>query len=537
MQQGSTTSPMGGGDPTFVPAVTAMARWVEAYWNSLPTLPVLSTVKPGESAGKLPPHPPHEGGGTGEAFWAGVRADLDTIVVPGLTHWQHPGFFAYFPANISTPAIVGELLSAGLGVQGMLWLTSPACTEIETRVLDWLREMLGLPACFDSRAEVNGGSNGGGVIQGTASEATLSAMVAARDRARRVCQDPVRRTGPPKTRPEYTVYASTQAHSSIVKAAMIAGIADDAADTRHVRLIDVDDAYAMRTDLLEAALREDLAAGLVPCFVCANVGTTATTAMDPVGAIASVLDRVFPAEPRPWLHVDAAHAGAAAVCPEFRDMLDGVGEADSFCFNPHKWLLTNFDCDCFYVRDRRPLIDALSITPDYLRNTASDSGAVIDYRDWQIPLGRRFRALKLWFVIRAFGVAGLQAHIRRTVALAQRFENLVRADERFEIVAPRTVNLVCFRVKGSDDLNRRLVNAVNATGKAFLIHTVVPTRPQPSPSSTPHAARSTIPPTPHPTPTTLILRLAVGAPATQEADIDAVWGLLQQTAADLLGLP
>jgi aromatic-L-amino-acid decarboxylase len=326
----------------------------------------------------------------------------------------------------------------------------------------------------------------------------------------------------PHPRPEYTVYASTQAHSSIVKAAMIAGIADSAADTRHVRLIDVDDAYAMRTDLLEAALREDLAAGLVPCFVCANVGTTATTAMDPIGGIAAVLDRVFAASdrPKPWLHVDAAHAGAAAVCPEFRGMLKGVEHADSFCFNPHKWLLTNFDCDCFYVKDRRPLIDALSITPDYLRNQASDSGAVIDYRDWQIPLGRRFRALKLWFVIRAFGVEGLQAHIRRTVGLASHFEALVRADDRFEIVAPRTVNLVCFRLRGSDELNRTLVDTINASGRAFLIHTVVPSRPV----------------SPGKPAKTLILRLAVGAPATEQAHIDAVWDQIKQTASDLLGL-
>lgn len=505
----------------FTSAVTDMARWIESYWDRLPSLPVLSQAKPGEVLAKLPDHPPHEGGGTGEAFWAEVRRDLDQIVVPGLTHWQHPGFFAYFPANISTPAIIGELLAAGLGVQGMLWLTSPACTEVETRVLDWLREMLGLPACFDSRASVNGGSNGGGVIQGTASEATLSALVAARDRARRALNAKAP-NATPRERPEYTVYASTQAHSSIVKAAMIAGIADDAADTRHVRLIDVDDRYAMRTDLLEAALRDDLAAGLTPCFVCANVGTTATTAMDPIGEIATAIDRVFASSqhPKPWLHIDAAHAGAAAVCPEFRPMLAGLEHADSFCFNPHKWLLTNFDCDCFYVKDRRPLIDALSITPDYLRNQASDSGAVIDYRDWQIPLGRRFRALKLWFVIRAFGVEGLQAHIRRTIALAAHFEALVRSDDRFEIVAPRTVNLVCFRLKGPDDLNRALVDAINASGRAFLIHTIVPTRPA----------------APDKPAKTLILRLAVGAPATEQADIDAVWDQIKQTASDLLGL-
>jgi aromatic-L-amino-acid decarboxylase len=506
--------------PALPDLLADFGSWIESYWSSLPSRPVLAPVKPGEILAQLPDHPPADPAGPG--LWDDLRRDLDAIVVPGLTHWQHPGFFAYFPANISIPAILGELVSAGLGVQGMLWLTSPACTEVETRVLDWLREMLALPPAFDSRPEINQGSQGGGVIQGTASEATLSALVAARDRVRRA---DTRHGGPghQNQRPEYVVYASTQAHSSITKAAMIAGIADHATDARHVRLIDVDDAYAIRPALLEAAMRDDLARGLTPCFVCANIGTTATTAMDSLAAVADAIDRVYThsshPSARPWLHADAAHAGAAAVCPEFRPMFAGLDRADSFCFNPHKWLLTNFDCDCFYVRDRRPLIDALSITPDYLRNQASDSGTVIDYRDWQVPLGRRFRALKLWFVIRAFGVSGLQSHIRRTVALSSRFEDHVRRDPRFEIVAPRPLNLVCFRLKGTDDMNRRLLDRVNSTGRAFLIQTVVPTRPL-------DPAR----------PTQVILRLAVGAPATAERDIDAVWDLLQRHAADLLGL-
>lgn len=505
--------------PDFLAQLDALGRWLTDYWASLPARPVLSPARPGDLLAKLPEHPPQQPGGPG--LWADIRRDLDDLIVPGLTHWQHPRFFAYFPANISPPAILGELLSAGLGVQGMLWLTSPACTELETRVLDWLREMLDLPACFDSRPEVNAGSHGGGVIQGTASEATLSAMVAARDIARRRVKAP----GAP--RPEFTVYASSQAHSSILKAAMIAGIAEGPDDTTHVRLIDVDDRYAIRPDLLEAALREDLARGLVPCFVCANVGTTATTAMDPIGEVAAVLDRVLP-EARPWLHVDAAHAGSAAVCPEFRGMLAGLERADSFCFNPHKWLLTNFDLDCFYVRDRRPLVNSLSVTPEYLRNQASDSGQVIDYRDWQVPLGRRFRALKLWFVIRHYGVAGLQEHVRRTVALARLFESLVAGDPRFELAAPAPLNLVCFRLKGPDDLSKRLMDAVNASGRVFLTHAVVPRRPADpngSPGGSPASGAKT-----------LILRMAVGAPATREADVREAWGLLQQTASDLLGL-
>lgn len=492
----------------FLNALGLLGRWLEGYWASLPDRPVVSPAKPGEVAGLLPQHPPERG--EGPALWENVAGDLDRIVVPGLTHWQHPRFFAYFPANISPPAILGELVSAGLGVQGMMWLTSPACTEVETRMLDWLREMLGLPECFDSRGGV-----GGGVIHGTASEATLSAMVAARDRARRAWVAAGR-----QGRPEFTVYASTQTHSSIVKAAMIAGIADGPDDTRHVRLIDVNDQYAIMPGDLEAAIRADVAAGLVPCFVCANVGTTATTAIDSIGEVAEALGKGSKGLPiAPWLHVDAAHAGSAAVCPEFRGMLAGLERADSFCFNPHKWLLTNFDCDCFYVRDRKPLVDALSITPDYLRNQASDSGAVIDYRDWQIPLGRRFRALKLWFVIRAFGVEGLRAHIRRTVGLTERFERHLASDARFELCAPRVLNLVCFRLKGEDGLSKRLLDEVQKGGWTFLTPTTVPARP-----------RRTDKPD-----KTYLLRLAVGAPGTTEAEIDAVWARFREAANAVIG--
>jgi len=505
----------------FLKPLNDLGLWLQNYWDSLPARPVVSSMKPGEVAALLPEHPPHRG--EGPDLWSRIRHDLDSIVVPGLTHWQHPRFFAYFPANISPPAIIGELLSAGLGVQGMLWITSPACTEVETRMLDWLREMLDLPACFDSRPHVNLGSQGGGVIHGTASEATLTALVAARDRARHIHSAHGR-----SSRPDFSIYASNQAHSSITKAAMIAGIADGQGDTAHVRLIDVDDRYAIRTDLLEDALRADLAKGLVPCFVCATVGTTATTAIDPIDAIARSLDRVFgsipgtharPQHPRPWLHVDAAHAGSAAVCPEFRPMLQGLELADSFCFNPHKWLLTNFDCDCFFVRDRRPLIDSLSITPEYLRNQASDSGAVIDYRDWQIPLGRRFRALKLWFVIRAYGIEGLQQHIRHTVGLAQRFEHHLLTDSRFEVVAPRVLNLVCFRLCGPDDASARLLQFLQADHWTFITPTTVPTRPR----------RDGGPQT------TSIIRVAVGAPATTESDIDALWDRCRSAADKVIG--
>ena len=309
--------------------------------------------------------------------------DVDRIVLPGITHWQHPSFFAYFPCNNSGPSILGELLSAGLGVQGMLWSTSPACTEIETHVLDWLVDMLGLPECFRSS------SSGGGVIQDSASSAALCAVLAARERATGYLSGDQGLTRP------LTAYVSTQAHSSIEKAVRIAGLGSD-----HLRLVPVDERYAMRADALAELVRADRSAGRTPCFVAATVGTTSSNALDPLRAIGEICRREGL-----WLHVDAAMAGTAALCPELRGIQDGLELADSYCFNPHKWMFTNFDCDCFWVADRSALVRTLSILPEYLRNAATESGKVIDYRDWQVPLGRRFRALKLWFVIRWYGVA------------------------------------------------------------------------------------------------------------------------------------
>lgn len=470
--------------------------WIAGYMERVESLPVLSRATPGEVAAGMPQHPPRRGdaGGVG-AF----LDDVERIVMPGLTHWQSPGFFAFFPCSGSGPGILGELLSAGLNVNGMLWATSPAATEVETRVLDWMAGMLGLPESFLSTSV-----NGGGVIQGTASESTLTAMVAARNRVLKAM---------PGTDPARLVaYASTQAHSSIVKGAMVAGIAAGPEDRVHVRLIETDDAYAMRPDLLEAAMRGDAAAGRIPFFVCASVGTTSSTAVDPVGAIAGAIERA--AAGKAWLHVDAAHSGSACICPEFRWMLDGIERADSMCFNPHKWLLTNFDCDCFFTRDRAALIDAMSVTPEYLRNAASDAGAVIDYRDWGIPLGRRFRALKLWMVIRHYGVEGLQAHIREHVRLAALFEEWVRGDSRFEVVAPRTVNLVCFRLTGvgadADKANRRLLDAINATGRAYMTHTSLGGR--------------------------TVLRMSIGSATTQERHVREAWDLIRRLTADVIGL-
>jgi aromatic-L-amino-acid decarboxylase len=421
-----------------------MVDWIADYFERVESFPVLSQVKPGELRAALPAHAPQRS----ESLDA-MMADVERLILPGITHWQSPNFFAYFPSNNSFPSILGEMLSAGLGVQGMLWATSPACTELETHVLDWLHDMLALPAEFASSGP------GGGVIQDTASSSALCALLAARERATNFATNEHGCDG------RLVAYTSTQAHSSIEKAAKIAGIG-----SANLRAIEVDENFAMRTDALAAQIGHDQAAGKIPFFVCATIGTTSSNAIDPVRAIAAICR-----EHSIGLQVDAAMAGTAALCPELRWTHDGVELADSYCFNPHKWMFTNFDCDCFYVRDRATLIRPLSVLPEFLRNRATESGAVIDYRDWQIPLGRRFRALKLWFVIRHYGVEGLRHHVRQHVELAQQFASWVRADECFELAAPTPLNLVCFRHRGGDSANQRIMDRLNASGEMYLTHT------------------------------------------------------------------
>ena len=333
-----------------------MVDWIADYYERVETFPVLSQVKPGQLRATLPAQAPERG----ESFDA-MMADVERLILPGITHWQSPNFFAYFPSNNSFPSILGELLSAGLGVQGMLWATSPACTELETHVLDWLVDMLALPAEFASSGP------GGGVIQDTASSSSLCALLAARERATGLATNEQGCDG------TLVAYTSTQTHSSLEKAAKIAGIG-----SANLRAIEVDEKFAMRPELLSAQIARDRAKGKTPFFVCATIGTTSSNAIDPVCQIAQIAH-----DHGLWLHVDAAMSGTAALCPEFRWTHDGVELADSYCFNPHKWMFTNFDCDCFYVRDRAALIRALSVLPEFLRNQATESGAVIDYRDWQ----------------------------------------------------------------------------------------------------------------------------------------------------------
>jgi len=380
-----------------------------------------------------------------------IIEDVNSIIMPGITHWQSPNFYAYFPANSSGPSILGDLLSSGLGVQGMLWATSPSCTELETRVLDWLADMLQLPEKFKST------SSGGAVIQDTASSAALSALLAARERKTNYLTNDTGNLG------NMVAYVSEHTHSSVEKAVKIAGIGKN-----NLRLIGVDDQMAMSPDLLDQAISKDLANGLIPFFVCATVGTTSTNAMDPLEEIGKISRKY-----NLWMHIDAAMSGTAAICPEFRYLLNGIELADSFSFNPHKWMFTNFDCNCFFVADRAALIKTLSILPEYLKNQATESGAVIDYRDWHIQLGRRFRSLKLWFVIRHYGVQGLQFHIREHVNMAQQFAQWVTESGNFQLVAPVPLNLVCFTHQSGNDFNRKLLETINKEGRIYLTHTIV----------------------------------------------------------------
>ena len=456
----------------------AVVDWIADYYKGIESYPVLSRVKPGAIRASLPADPPSDG----EAFET-ILQDVEKSILPGITHWQSPNFFAFFPSNTSGASILGDLLSSGLGVQGMLWATSPACTELESHVLDWLVSMLDLPTKFLSTG------SGGGVIQDTASSATLCALLAARERAtnfgsnRRGCDG------------NLVAYTSSQAHSSIEKNVQIAGIGRE-----NLRLINVDTNFAMDARELAAQIQQDRAAGFTPFFVCATVGTTSSNAMDPLAKISPICR-----EHNLWLHVDAAMSGTAALCPEFRHIHEGMEFADSYCFNPHKWMFTNFDCDCFYVADRKALIQTLSVLPEYLRNQATESGAVFDYRDWQVPLGRRFRSLKLWFVIRHYGVEGLQYHIRQHVELAQEFAQWVREDERFELAAPVPLNLVCFRQKGGDEANQKLMDGLNRSGELYLTHTRLNDQ--------------------------MTLRFCVGQTNTQRRHVEQAWRRIQKVAS------
>ncbi len=451
---------------------------IAQYLETIEERSVTSGLQPGDIRARLPEHAPH----VAEAFSA-VLNDVNDIIIPGLTHWQHPSFFAFFPGNTSYSSILAEFLTAGLGVQGMIWASSPACTEVETLMLDWMQELLGLPEKFRSTS-----STGGGVIQGSASEATLSSILAARWRA----TDGAINVNGDTSR--LIAYCTSQAHSSIEKGLRIAGIGTD-----NIRIIPHDENFAMNPIALRAQVMADAAGGLVPFWVCSTAGTTSSGAFDPTAAMGEVAR-----EYGLWLHLDGAMHGIAALAPEYRWVNEGMEFVDSYCTNPHKWMGVNFDCDLFWTSDRQALLGALSILPEYLRSAAAESGAAIDYRDWQIPLGRRFRSLKLWFALRLDGLPNFQELIRRHVTLTQELAQLVGSDDRFEIVAPHPLNLLCLRLKGDDAATDRLIEQANATGRVLFTRTVLDGRS--------------------------VLRFSIGSRTTTGDHVRQAWGLLQNLA-------
>ncbi len=464
-----------------------LVDWMADYLAHVDARRVVPDVEPGAIRRALPDAPPEHA----EPFER-VVADFERLILPGMSHWNHPGWFAYFSANNSPPSILAEMLTATLGAQCMSWQTSPAATELEQVTMEWLSRMLDLPAGFT------------GVIQDTASTATLVALLSARERASGFAGEHL---GVEPGR-ALRVYASAEAHSSVVKGVKLAGYGAEA-----LRAIPVDGEYALRPEALADAMARDVAAGLTPACVVATVGTTSSTAIDPLPAIAEICRRHGV-----WLHVDAAWAGSAAIIPELRWILDGVEHADSLVLNPHKWMLVNFDLSAYFVRDVDTLLRTFTITPEFLR-TSHDSD-VANFRDWGIQLGRRFRALKLWFVIRSYGVDGLRAVMRRHVALAREFADWVSASTDFELLAPARLGLVCFRYRpagtpaddpGLDELNRALLAQVNASGRVFLTHTLLGGQ--------------------------YAIRLAVGQRCTEREHVEEAWRLVRAAAHDLARLP
>jgi aromatic-L-amino-acid decarboxylase len=460
--------------------------WMADYLASVENYPVRSLLAPGDVLATLPDAAPD----APEAM-ADIFADFQRDVLPGITHWQHPSFFAYFPANSSPPSLLAEMLTSTLAAQCMLWQTSPAGTEMETRMMEWLRDMLGLPAEFR------------GVIQDSATSSTLSALLVGREKATgwRGNEDGLCALGAEGVK--LTVYVSEEAHSSIEKTMKVVGYGRAC-----LRSIAADDDFAMRPEQLRQAIERDIADGFTPACVTACIGGTGTGAIDPLRAIGEICR-----EYDIWLHVDAAWAGSALILPEYRDLLDGIEYVDSFVFNPHKWLMTNFDCTAFYVRDTEALERTLALVPEFLKSREAD--AITDYQNWSVPLGRRFRALKLWFVIRSYGVSGLQDRIRRHIELAGLLFDQVSGAPDFDIVSPLRLALFSFRYHppGIDDeaaldaLNEKLLNALNDSGDLYLTQNRVRGR--------------------------YAIRFSVGQTNTEERHIDAAWAKIRETAAAL----
>lgn len=456
--------------------------WMADFFEQVEHLPVKSSVKPGEIYRQLPESPP----GAGETIDQ-IMEDFQHIIMPGMTHWQSPSFFAYFPANSSYPSVLAEMLTATLGAQCMVWDTSPAAAELEEKMMNWLRQMTGLPASWD------------GVIQDTASAATLVAILSAREK---YSDFQVNETGIHHQK-SFRVYCTSETHSSLEKAVKIAGLGRN-----NLIRVAVDEQFRMRPEDLEKAIGSDLRNGKAPLAVVATIGTTSSTAIDPLEPIAAICRKYDT-----WLHVDAALAGTALVLPEYRWMIRGIEDADSFVFNPHKWMFTNFDCSAYFVKDRETLIRTFEILPEYLKTKSR--GMVNDYRDWGIALGRRFRALKLWFVIRNFGLQGIQDRVRMHIALARNLAQEIGEHPDFELLNNPQLNTVCFRYRPSaittehelDALNEKLLTTLNATGKIFLSHTRLSGK--------------------------YTLRMVTSQTYVQEKHVMMAWDLIRRTAAQL----
>ena len=458
-----------------------LVEWMADYFGHIESYPVKSQVRPRDVIERLPRSPPQEG----ESF-ADIMKDFNDIILPGMTHWQSPNFFAYFNANNSFPSILAEMLTAAMGAQCMSWQTSPAATELEERVMEWTAQLIGLPKGFT------------GVIQDTASTATLCSLLTAREK---VSDFGINEKGFGEDR--YAVYCSTEAHSSIEKAVKIVGLGRE-----HLRKIPVDESFALVAGDLETAIRKDLETGIKPLAVVAAIGTTGSTAIDPLAAIAEICRKY-----NVWLHVDAAYAGSALVLPEMRWMIEGIDRVDTFVFNPHKWMFTNFDCSAYFVKDHGALIRTFEILPEYLKTR--EGSRVNNYRDWGIALGRRFRALKLWFVIRTYGVDGLRQKISQHLRWAAELAEIIKEEENFDLLAPVPLATLCFRYRprGIDDperlnrLNTRLLEDLNDSGKVYMTHTKLKG--------------------------IYALRLVVGQTNIEKSHVIQAWQLICQTAAQL----
>jgi aromatic-L-amino-acid decarboxylase len=462
-----------------------MVDWIADYYNRIEDFPVKATCQPGSVIASLPGDPPVEAEGMPEIF-----KDFEQFILPGITHWQSPSFFAYFPANASFPSLLAEMLTSALGAQCMKWETSPAATELEQVVMRWLRSMIGLPESFT------------GVIQDTASTATLCAILSAREKSTQFESNHTGLSGLIPLR----VYCSTEAHASVEKAVKIAGMGSE-----NLIKIDTDKAYRMLVSDLENKIKQDHEGGLIPICVVAAMGTTSSAAVDPIGEIAMVCKKYGI-----WLHVDGAYAGSALILPEYQQITHEIQLADSFVFNPHKWLFTHFDCSAYFVKDPQCLINTFRLVPEYLKNQTRDK--VNDYSNWGIQLGRRFRALKLWFVIRSFGVSGLQSMIRRHISMANELKTWIEASDDFDLLAPVNFALVCFRFHPRkihdaallDDMNEQLLIKLNQTGKMYISHTRLAN--------------------------CYTLRVSVGQTQVQPVHIQQAWRLIKETAVSIYAI-